>query len=191
MFSFPVFPSIRHAVDHCAHTHTHTLVFSPLRDASPDSKCLLTASFTSDSLNDFITINDRDGGAPRRVARCSGTAVLPVPLLVRGLMIVLYMPLTSFSSSQRLLPPVVDGLWWLLSQQSSHPGVTARSYRTFSPASQQISHEPIATAEVRGQRKKVSWHWTRLPSELSTANGINSLPQGCARYRAAFISSLT
>lgn len=53
----------------------------PADAASPDSKCLLSGSFTSDSLNDFITINDRDCGAPRGVARCSGTAELPALVL--------------------------------------------------------------------------------------------------------------
>lgn len=94
---------------------------APADDASPDSKCLLTGSFTSDSVNDFVTINDRDPGALRRVARCSGTAALPVPLLALllcALMIVLYMPLASSSSSQLLLPPAVDGLCC----QSAVPG---------------------------------------------------------------------
>ncbi len=44
-------------------------------------------------------------------------------------------------------------------------------------ASQQISYQPSsrATTEVRGHIKKVSWHRTRLPSEVSEPNGIKSL----------------
>ena len=44
-------------------------------------------------------------------------------------------------------------------------------------ASQQISYQPSsrATAGVRGQIKKVSWHRTRLPSEVFPPNGIKSL----------------
>lgn len=156
-----MFLSIRHPVDHCA----RTLVSSPLHmsmptaltdDASPDSKCLLTGSFTSDSLNDFVTINDRDRGTPRCVARCSGTAVLPVPLLLCALMIVLYMPLTSFSSSQLLLPPAVDGLCCrsavLAPQSTVIPSQGNGEHLRHFPASQQISYEPISTVEVRGQR---------------------------------------
>lgn len=44
-------------------------------------------------------------------------------------------------------------------------------------ASQQISYQPRsrATTEVRGQMKKVSWRWTRLPLEVFSANGIKRL----------------
>lgn len=79
--------SILHPVNF--HTHTHTSIF-PLcvsmpaahaGDASQDSECLLTGSFSPDGLNDFITINDRDRGTLRRIARCSGTAELPALFL--------------------------------------------------------------------------------------------------------------
>lgn len=50
-------------------------------DASQDSECLLTGSFSPDGLNYFITINDRDRGTLRRTARCSGTAELASLLL--------------------------------------------------------------------------------------------------------------
>lgn len=62
-------------------------------------ECLLAGSFSPDGLNDFITINDRDYGAPWRLARCSGTAAHPSLLSVSPLS--LHSPLTH-----SLLPSV-------------------------------------------------------------------------------------
>lgn len=62
-------------------------------------ECLLAGSFSPDGLNDFITINDRDHGAPWRLARCSGTAAHPSLLSVSPLS--LHSPLTH-----SLLPSV-------------------------------------------------------------------------------------
>lgn len=62
----------------CASVPAAHMQAMPLRLKTCSAECLLTGSFSPDGLNDFITINDRDRGSPRRVARCSGTAEVPL-----------------------------------------------------------------------------------------------------------------
>lgn len=180
-------------------------------------ECLLTGSFSPDGLNDFITINDRDRGSPRCVARCSGTAGLPIlcfshtqphlliPPSVQSNDCPLHAPyhsiLSIFLSHRGLLKILKYGVvmqFWFL--HCGHGGCVARRQHCY-PASmykylyqvlgsylflsfslgywvsQQINDGPRSrvTTEVRGQIKKVSWHWAWLPSDFFPPNGIKSL----------------